>query len=101
MMSSKLLLAAAGIAGAAVAIVKKLTKVEDRLDRIEEELANRKSKANHKNWDDIADVVYDLVRGQYEKATKKTKRKVFASAAKGASKAAGRFAWNKITRKDK
>jgi len=100
-MSGKLLFAAAaGIAGAAVAIVKRLSKIEERLDRMEKAV-KRKSNTIPKNWDDIADVVYDLVRGQDEKSTKKSRRKVISSAAKGASKAAGRFVWNKIARKDK
>lgn len=102
-MSSKLWFAAAGLAGAAVAIIKKLDKIEERLERIEEAEKSKPAPAKKENWDEIADVVFDLIRGKEEepKTSKKTKRKVVFSAAKGASKAAGRFAWNKITRKDK
>ena len=94
-MSSKTLLAAVGLAGAAVAIIKKLDKIEERLDRIEKAEQPKPAPTKEVDWD----VVFDLIRGK--ETEPKTKRKVAFSAAKGVSKAAGRFAWNKITRKDK
>lgn len=98
-MPSKFLLAAAGLAGAAVVIINKLDRIEERLDRIEK--AEKEQPATKtENWDEIADVVFTLIQGK-DATPKKTKRKVAFSAAKGVSKAAGRAAWNKITRKDK
>lgn len=94
-MSSKTLLAAVGLAGAAVAIIKKLDKIEERLERIEKAEQPKPAPTKEVDWD----VVFDLIRGK--ETEPKTKRKVAFSAAKGVSKAAGRFAWNKITRKDK
>lgn len=96
-MSSKFLLkaAAAGLVGAAVVIVKKLDKIEERLERIEKAEKAKPTPTKEVDWD----VVLDLIRGK--ETEPKTKRKVAFSAAKGVSKAAGRFAWNKITRKDK
>lgn len=102
-MSSKFVLAAVGFAGAAVVIAKKLDQIDERLERIEKSEQTKPVSEKQENWNEIADVVFDLIRGKEEaqKTSKKTKRKVAFSAAKGVSKAAGRAAWNKITRKDK
>lgn len=102
-MSSKLWLAAAGLAGAAVAIIKKLDKIEAKLQKIEESEKVQSDLNKADTWEDAAEVVLGIIRRREEakNAPKQPKHKVVFSAAKGVSKVAGRAAWNKITRKDK
>lgn len=108
-MSRKFLLAAAGLAGVAVALIEKLDKIETRLERIEntmkkDRLTSKKERnwfeiaeviSNDKNWDEIAQAAFPSIR-------RKDLTKSFTKGVvKGFSKAAGRAVMNKITRKDK
>lgn len=112
-MSRKFLLAAAGLAGVAVALIEKLDKIETRLEHIEntmkkDRLTSKKERnwfeiaeaiTNDKKWEEMAQVAFPSIRRK--EFTKDFAKSFTKGVVKGLSKAAGRAAMNKITRKDK